>query len=141
VWKATFNNIQKGSNCPQCLGYVNGVRVSSQQQALCDAVGGVLNYKVGRLTVDAALFVGETKIACEYDAYYWHAGKGDADNERAQRLIGAGWKVLVVRSAYAQPTAEQVDSALAALVGGMDYYEIMLDDWGGKKVVNGRRVG
>ena len=132
VWKASFNNIQKGTGCPQCLGYVNGVRVSSQQRALCDAVGGVLNYRVGRYTVDAALFVGDAKIACEYDCSYWHAGRGSEDQKRVQRLIAAGWKVLAIKAAYAQPSAEQMKCAIAALLDGEDYREIILEDWGGK---------
>ena len=141
VWEASFNNVQRGSGCPQCLGYVNGVRVSSQQRALCDAVGGVLNYRVGRYTVDAALFVGKVKIACEYDAYYWHAGNGSNEQKRIQRLIASGWKVLAVKSAYAQPSAEQIERAITALLNGEDYHEIMLDDWGGEKVANGRGSG
>ncbi len=129
-WKASYNNILKGSGCPHCREYVNGVRVSKQQRALCDMVGGVLNHRVGRYAVDVAIFAGGAKIACEYDSHYWHAKRRDEDTRRVERLIGKGWKVIAIKSRRLLPDPDQLSSAIAALLSGESYAEIVLDDWG-----------
>lgn len=131
-WQTTFNNIQGGHGCPDCADYVNGVRVSKPQRLLCDLVEGALNYKigVGRRTVDIALFVSQTKIAIEYDCYYWHANKQEVDRKRVDYLIGRGWKVLTVKASAMIPTKAQIESGISVLMNGQNYHEIVLSDWG-----------
>ncbi len=131
VWVATYNNISKGSGCPQCLGYVNGVRASKVQLQLCAMLDGTANYKVGRLSIDVALV--EKMIAVEYDCNYWH-NRTDAlrrDARKNQRLIDSGWKVLRVKAQSMLPTREQLDDALMSLMNGCTYQEIVLEDWRG----------
>lgn len=128
TWEASYNNISRGSGCPGCLGYVNGVRVSEQQKQLALLVGGELNYKVGRYAVDVAL--PERLFALEYDCHYWHKGREAKDRERARRLIALGWKVLRVKGSYTLPTKLQLDAAFDAFEQGQGYQEIVLADWG-----------
>lgn len=127
VWRATYNNIAKGSNCPECVDMVNGVRVSSQQRALCDMVGGTLNYRVRRYSVDVAVISGDSKIALEYDAYYWHEKQATSDDRKTKFLIRAGWRVVRIKGGKSLPTQEQINAALAS---GLEYCEIVLSDWG-----------
>ncbi len=128
IWSASFNNFQKGTNCPRCLGYVNGVRVSEQQKQLAALVGGELNYKVGRYSVDVAL--PELMFALEYDCHYWHKGSEVKDRARAQKLIALGWNVLRVKASTMLPTVSQLDAAFEAFRRGQSYQEIVLADWG-----------
>ena len=129
-WSTSYSNLQNGSGCYECLDFVNGTMVSKQQRALHGIVGGVLNYKVGRFAIDVAVFMPEAKIACEYDCYYWHSTTAERDRKKAQLLIDRGWKVFSIKSKNSLPSAEQIHAAIAALLAGQDYYEIVLDDWG-----------
>lgn len=127
-WSTTFNNIQRGHGCPTCADYVNGVRVSKPQRELCAMVDGILNYRIGRRVADVAL-VG-SRIAIEYDCYYWHANKQGADKKRVRYLMAKGWRVLVIKASSALPTRVQMSDGIARLLDGNSYHEIVLDDWG-----------
>lgn len=133
-WHATYNVLQQGQNCPECQDLVNGRRASKPQRALCDMVGGVLNYKIGRCTVDIAVFRADAKIGIEYDCYYWHAKTQANDYRRAQYMVRRGWKILGVKANVLLPSQEQIDAALSVLLDGKDYHELVLEDWGGGKV-------
>ncbi len=130
VWFTTRDTIAKGANCPECQGLVNGRRISKPQCAVCDMVGGVLNYKIGRCTVDVALFIGDEKIGIEYDCYYWHAKTQENDMRRAWYMVRRGWKVLRIKTNSKVPTESQLRDAIDVLIGGAQYGEIVMDDWG-----------
>lgn len=129
-WHTSYSNLQGGSGCHECIDFVNGIMVSKQQRALHEIVGGELNYKVGRFAIDVAVFLPEANIACEYDCYYWHSTTKERDRKKAQLLIEQGWKVLSVKSKNKLPSVEQIRHAIATLLTGTDYHEIVLDDWG-----------
>jgi hypothetical protein len=128
TWEASYNNIEKGSGCPFCLDYVNGVRVSEPQKELAALVDGVLNYKVGRLAIDVAL--PALLIALEYDCYYWHWNREAEDKRRAQKLVASGWRVLRVKGRRLLPTLDQLSQVFTAFDGGQTYQELILADWG-----------
>lgn len=129
-WLTPYSTVKKGASCPECIGLVNGRRVSKLQRMLCDMVGGILNYKIDRCTVDVALFVGNVKIAIEYDCYYWHAKTQENDKRRAEYMIRRGWKALTVKSNTQLPTIAKMQEAIRILLDGEQYHEIVLDDWG-----------
>ena len=133
-WFTTYSAIKKGTSCPECQDLVNSRYVSKPQRLLCALVDGVLNYKVGRCTVDVAVFSAKAKIGIEYDSYYWHGNTQSNDYRRAQYMVRRGWKMLSVKANGQLPTMEQINEAFAALIGGKDYCEIVLDDWGKGKV-------
>lgn len=129
AWSASFNNIEKGNGCPSCLGYINGVRVSKPQIELSVMIGGILNFKVGRYSIDVALL--DSMIAIEYDNQYWHSLVKNLDDKKTRRLIELGWRVLRVKARYLLPSPEQLDIALSSLRNGDTYQEIILSDWVG----------
>lgn len=133
-WCTAYSTLKKGASCPECQDLVNSRLVSKPQRLLCTLVDGVLNYKVGRCTVDVAVFSAEAKIGIEYDCYYWHGKTQSNDYRRAQYMVRRGWKILSVKANGQLPTMEQINDAFAALIGGKDYHEIVLDDWGKGKV-------
>ncbi len=120
-WFAPYDTIRKGTNCPECLGLVNGRKASKPQKILCDMVGGELNYKIGRCTADIVLFVDLEKIAIEYDCYYWHAKTQENDRRRAEYMIRRGWRVLSVKSNIKLPSLTQMQDAIQLLVNGQTY--------------------
>ena len=61
-------------------GYGNSYK--TLQRDLCAMLDGELNSRFGRRNIDVALDLDGTKIAVEYDAYYWHAGRDAHDAKR-----------------------------------------------------------
>jgi very-short-patch-repair endonuclease len=131
IWLASYGNVSGNkSGCPHCVDMVNGRKVSNPQRRLCSLLGGQLNYPVGAHAVDIALMVGEARIAIEYDSWFWHAGKEQADLERDKYLIAAGWHVLRIKSNNTLPTQEILREAIGNLFKESLFTEIRLDDWG-----------
>jgi len=129
-WSANFHNIQGGTGCPECIDMVYGQRVSKAQRALSVILGGHLNFPFGRLNIDIALIENESKIAIEYDSWYWHAHKQEEDAERDKLLNSNGWKVLRIKTNCKLPDRSVVENAIGKLKGGEKRIEIILDDWG-----------
>ncbi len=128
-WKASYHNVDcRASGCPQCRDMVNGARVSRQQREICSFVGGELNYPVGRRCIDVA--IPHAKIAIEYDSFYYHGGREERDAMRIQELLAAGWRILCIRSNKQVPDPKAVGVAVAALLAGETWQEIVLPDWG-----------
>lgn len=128
VWEQTLQNIMwNKSGCPYCRDFVNGQPVSQVQRRLHEMIGGELNYPVGRYRVDVAF--PDTMIAVEYDCWYWHTMYAERDQKRDDMLIKFGWHVLRIKSGVKLPLQSQFDEAVARLVSGDTYTEIVLDDW------------
>ena len=130
VWEATYNTILRGRGCPHCLDMVNSQLVSKVQRDLQAIIGGELNYPFKNFFIDIAIFKNKIKIAVEYDAWYWHAGREDFDAQRDKIMMQAGWHILRVKSNSKLPTTAELDKAFDELLSGKKYYEIILDDWG-----------
>lgn len=130
VWLARFSNINKGSGCPHCVDYINGVPASKIQRKLHGITGGELNYPVGRKRIDIALWIDDLAIALEYDSHYWHESE-EKDLRRARKLIDLGWRVLRIKSGELLPTEHQLNDAIDTLLSGATYVEIVLPDWKG----------
>lgn len=126
-WQATYSSVQQRHGCPICLDRVNGAPVSKPQRKLHEMANGELNYRVRRYSIDIALL--PDKIAIEYDCAYYH--DNDHDMKRDKTLIALGWRVLRVKSGTKLPTRKQLDIAIALLLSGETYTEIVLDDWKG----------
>ena len=91
-WEASYSNVSRGQGCPQCVDMENGQHASKPQRELCEMIGGELNKRVGRLSIDVALCIDGINIAVEYDCWYWHQGNEARDARRDQRLIAMGWR-------------------------------------------------
>jgi len=130
VWEARYNGMYRGHGCPDCANMVNGVKVSSQQEWLCDLVAGELNTYIEGYYVDITLFLDGINIACEYDGWHWHKDKLGEDAKRDADLIAAGWRVLRVKSNALLPNEQDVLNAIKRLLNGSNYEEIILADWG-----------
>lgn len=131
-WEAVTSNIKGGTGCPQCADIVNGARVSQVQRQLCEMLGGILNYRVGRYAIDVALQTGDINIGIEYDCWFWHrvhADKTEHERKRDKYLISQGWRILRVKANELLPSQEQLDTAITALLNGSVYQEIVLEDW------------
>lgn len=129
-WRATYNSIQQGSGCHVCQDRVNGLLVSQTQRLLCRRLGGKLNQRVGRYAVDVALRQGGSKIAIEFDSWYYHGGREDTDRRWDQRLLDAGWRVLRIRSPGPLPLKQELDAAIKRTLAGESYVVITLPGWG-----------
>lgn len=124
-----YNSISNGQGCPYCLDMVNGSLASKPQRTIHEMIGGQLNYQVRRYSIDIALERNNIKIAVEYDCWYWHQGKEDHEAKRDAYLIQQGWRILRIKTHYSLPTRAQLDAAIALLLSGETYTEIVLDDW------------
>jgi hypothetical protein len=129
-WEAVFGNVLQGTGCPHCLNLVNGYRVSTLQQAICEMVGGELNINVSGFIVDIVLSAGHINIAIEYDGWYWHKERLAEDGRRDRALIEAGWRVLRIKSGGLLPYETVLHEAVEELCQGQSYVEIVLEDWG-----------
>ncbi len=140
-FSASYNNVDKGRGCPNCIDMVNGARVSKPQRRLCAMLDGELNLPCGGYLIDVAICVDNVNIAAEYDSWYWHSGREGYDEERDSALIAANWRILRIRSNELLPTQQQLDNAIGHLLAGDLRVEIVLDDWGdeGVPVFQGRR--
>lgn len=123
----------QSTHCNQCVNAgqrVNGSPTSKQQQAIFEMVGGIQNYRIGRLSVDIALQLPMAQVCIEYDSFYWHGNRLAKDKKRANRLIEAGWKVLSIKAKIMIPTFDQIQGCIFDLLAGADYAEIVMPDWG-----------
>lgn len=131
IWQAAFDNILKGTRCPICKDMVNGTPVSGPQRRICEILDGELNYPCGKYRIDVAL--PDIHIAIEYDGWRWHENKPEHDRQRDKALIEAGWRVLRIKSGEYIPTQTQLKEAIALLMTGETYTEIILKDWKGNR--------
>lgn len=129
-WRATYNNISKGTRCPCCGDRVNGVPVSKPQRRLSTLLYGSLNYPESRYRIDVAIIRSSQKIAVEYDCYYWHKEKKEHDTKRDKYLIKKGWKVLHIKSSKLVPTRKQLTNAIGYLLKtDNSVHNVYLEDW------------
>lgn len=130
TFERRYDDINQGTTaCPTCGGYVNGVATSQPQRDLHEMLGGELNYPAMGYYLDIALFSDLAKIVVEYDSWYYHQDRLDNDIARDDALIAAGWRVLRVKAGTQLPTLEQLDEAIARLLDGEVYVEIVMDEW------------
>ena len=130
VWQSTHTRIRLGINCPECTDLVNGVRVSGPQRKIAAMLGGDMNVRVGRYSIDVAVYGDGGPIAVEYDSWFWHQAKQQKDRRRDAHLRQAGWRVLRVKSNFKIPDLKQLEAGLRRLREGAWYSEITLPDWG-----------
>ena len=129
-WEAAYQNIKSGTGCPRCVNMINGVKASQAQIQIADALSAEVNYKVGRRYVDCAII--ESRVAIEYDCWFWHGHKSEEDYDRAQEIISCGWSVLCVKANRLLPTSELLAESIRQL-SEHPYIELILDDWGSGK--------
>ena len=93
-------------------------------------MSGELNYREGRFAIDIALTYRDTKIAIEYDSWYFHAHKLESDKSRAKMLIERGWVVLSIKGNRLAPSKEQLFNVLDEMVDcNKKSAELILADW------------
>jgi very-short-patch-repair endonuclease len=132
VWESPYVCVFRGSGCHECQDRVHGMPVSGVQRRLAERLGGELNHRVGRRCIDVAVQREGVRIAVEYDSWYFH-GHPDRqvyDEARDQALIACGWRVLRIRSAYALPSADDLDAAIGWLLAGERRVVITTREWG-----------
>lgn len=129
-WSASYSCISGGACCHGCQDRVNGMPVSQIQRRLADMLQGEINHRIGRRCIDVALQRNGVRIAAEYDAWFFHGGQQEQDDARDRALIGLGWRILRIRSAYALPSRAEMDAAIEKLVAGAERVVITLPDWG-----------
>jgi hypothetical protein len=128
-WNSTYSMINSGYGCPKCLDMVNGRLVSSPQRIIANITDGLLNFQVGKYSIDIAIQRNEQLIAIEYDAWYWHRDRQKSDTQRDRILNANGWRVLRIKSGKLIPNSSQIENAIAELLSGKWYSEIILQDW------------
>lgn len=130
VFTTTYAILKRSGLCPNCQYRINGQKTSRQQRKLAEMLSGEVNHRVGTKSVDIAIVRDGIQIAVEYDAWYWHGERQSYDAERDQYLISQDWRVLHVKSDDFLPALSQLNAAIATLLAGETYTEIILDDWG-----------
>ena len=128
VFQAKYASVRL-YGCPLCDNRLNGNYISSQQVAIHAMLGGEMNRRVWRYSIDIALEVSGVNIAIEYDSAYWHEGREGEDKRRDDYLIAHDYRVLHIRSGHLLPTRAQLNAAIQELLNGATYAEIILDDW------------
>lgn len=129
-WFANYHSLRRGHGCPLCHDLDNSIRTSKPQRAIFDMLGGITNHRIGRYSVDVVLQLPLANIAVEYDSWWWHGKKQDADKRKVEMLITRGWKVLKIKSGTMIPTFDQIQGCIFDLLAGADYAEIVMPDWG-----------
>lgn len=130
-WSGTYDDLNNGQGCPECVDIVNGHKVSKPQRRLCLLLDGELNKKSGRYSIDVAFERQGIKIALEYDAWYWHAHREKEDQSRRQVLAQAGWRILRIKGGQsAIPDLRDLSIAIERLVSGEIEVEIEMTVWG-----------
>ena len=131
-WEARYADIAHNeSGCPVCVDVVNGSPVSKVQREVNNLVNGELNYREGRYAIDIALTYRDTKIAIEYDSWYFHAHKLESDERRAAVLIEQGWAFLSIKGNRLVPSRKQLIGVLDEMVDyNKNSAELILADWG-----------
>lgn len=131
VWESSYNNMSRWGNCPFCLDFFNGSRVSRPQRELCELLGGKLNHREDwhKYAIDIAIEKRGVNIAIEYDAYYWH--DENRDKIRDNILLTGGWRIIRIRSASLLPSENQMNRAIESVLSGQDVVEIFMPDWEG----------
>jgi very-short-patch-repair endonuclease len=110
---------------------VKGKRVSLVQRKLAALVSGELNEPVGKYAVDVACLVSGTKVAIEYDSWYYHAERQADDDSRCEYLVSHGWHVLQIRSNYLLPEHAAVRAAIEEMLAKSLWRSTLtLRDWG-----------
>lgn len=109
------------------------VWTSKPQEALFSLLNGngynvTLNYPVGRLTLDIALFLNGLKIDIEYDGWYWHQNK-QRDRARDEVLKSLGWRVIRVRGGVEVPSLFCMQEAIERILNGKMFTSVILSDW------------
>lgn len=106
-WQATPNNRYRGRGCRVCVRQA----VSSVEQQLCEALAARPEFTTAEATRVPVPFrtmsymeldilattTDGSKIAIEYDGAYWHKSRVDADIEKTQALLDAGYQVIRIR--------------------------------------------
>lgn len=93
-----------------------------------------LNYPLGNVFLDVALFIGEIKIDVEYDGWYWHKGREIEDRRRDEFLKSQGWKILRIKSRRALPTHDEILQCINKLTNTDRKFSILtLSDWNEKE--------
>ena len=82
------------------------------------------------ICVDAVIIESSYSIAIEYDSWYYHGSRVKKDELRNDRILAAGWKLLVIKSNRMLPTEIQLQLSLEQLRDSKNFVEIILDDWG-----------
>lgn len=102
----------------------NGIcPTSSQQLALRDLLEDIygeceLNKPLSTLSLDCVICVDGQFIDVEYDGWYWHKNRQEADKRRNYFVRSNGYKVLRIRATHKLPTREQIIEAVDYLVKG-----------------------
>lgn len=88
VWRATYNNVSKGSNCPTCSNHVSRPEIQLREavtQVYLDTQGNVRKLLKNR-SFELDIYVPSLKKAIEYDGWahthYPEAQERDARKER-----------------------------------------------------------
>jgi very-short-patch-repair endonuclease len=122
--------IYKYGSCP----------TSSQQLALFELLekekyNVVLNFPLGKMNFDIALFYEDIKIDIEYDAWHWHKDNSIFDRRRDEYSKSQGWKILRILSGKKLPSKELLIDSINKLINTNRLFtKIVLDDWGDKEV-------
>lgn len=126
-------NFGNARSCGNCLLKKKGVSTSYKALEIHKFLNnrGVHNYKTkAGPIVDIALVINNTKIAIEYNEWYWHGNKQDKDIARTQNLVDQGWKVLNINANKNLPTQEQIDDCINYLLKCANSVNLVLPNWG-----------
>lgn len=83
-----------------------------------------------RYSLDCVVNINDCKIDIEYDGWFFHKDKVNADTKRNQELCDVGIKVLRVKSGSLVPDEQLLVNAIINLSqSDLFYDEIILKDW------------
>ncbi|MBT2759833.1 DUF559 domain-containing protein [Paenibacillus sp. ISL-20] len=119
-FKSSMQNKEIREKASKTLSENGNVKTSSQQLVLFNLLKEnnyevKLNYNVGSLFLDVALFINETMIDVEYDGSYWHQD-AQRDRRRDEYLKSLGWKIIRIKSDRAMPSIEEIEVLIDKLV-------------------------
>ncbi len=93
----------------------------------------ILNYPVGLLSLDCAVFFNGIKIDVEYDGWYWHQDQ-QKDIKRDKFLQSLGFKVFRIKGCNTAPTEDVLKTGLNQLFNSdLNYFEYQLEEY--KKII------
>lgn len=123
--------LKDGNGCAHCADMVNGAKVSAIQRKLAVLLHGELNVAEGNFSIDVGIKRGDTQIAIEYDSWYYHGDRLEADRRKTKVLLERGWKVLRIRSNALLPEIEDLLKVIEDFAASKRTVHILtLSDWG-----------
>lgn len=112
------------------------VRTSKQQKQIYDSLKElygekvILNYPLGKYSLDCFLELESKKIDIEYDGWYWHQFILQEDKERDKFVFSENISIIRIKAGKKIPTKMELQEFVNQIIkNGQNYFEKIYPEW------------